>query len=171
MHGSESQRPVRWRVYICLPYVCRIMIKICSVCPTHRYRTICSSGTTNVSRTGSRPVVLHQVSIGTHAVGQGGYADSIRGPKPKYLCGLVCLPSQQGGYCGPASIRIRMQKKYIDAVSGPRSTAYDRLTLAHMAVSYYRLQVVSLQSIVTLKSLAEGLQKYAWHGKLPKKQK
>ena len=46
--------------------------------------------------------------------------------------------------------------KYIDAISGPRSTAYDRLTLAHMAVSYYSLQVVSLQSIVTLKSLAEG---------------
>ena len=126
-----------------------------------------------LSGTGSRPVVLHQVSIGTHAVGQGGYADSIGGPKPKYLCGLVCLPSQQGGYCGPASIRIRVQniQKYIDAVSGPRSTAYDRLTLAHMAVSYYSLQVVSLQSIVTLKSLAEGLQKYAWHGKLPKKQK
>ena len=102
------------------------IMKICSVCPTHRYRTICSSGTTNVSGTGSRPVVLHQVSIGTHAVGQGGYADSIGGPKPKYLCGLV-----------------RLQKKYVDAVSGPRSTAYDRLTLAHMAVSYYSLQVVS----------------------------
>jgi len=147
MHGSESQRPVRRRVYICLPYVCRIMIKICSVCPTHRYRTICSSGTTNVSGTGSRPVVLHQVSIGTHAVGQGGYADSIRGPKPKYPLDDDVFP--QRGYCGPASIRIRVQniQKYIDAVSGPRSTAYvarrltavsvgqQRLTLAHMAVS------------------------------------
>ena len=92
------------------------------------------------------------------------------------MCGTYPLDDDvfpQRGYCGPASIRIRVQniQKFIDAVSGPRSTAYDRLTLAHMAVSYYSLQVVSLQSIVTLKSLAEGLQKYAWHGKLPKKQK
>ena len=92
------------------------------------------------------------------------------------MCGTYPLDDDvfpQRGYCGPASIRIRVQniQKYIDAVSGPRSTAYDRLTLAHMAVSYYSLLVVSLQSIVTLKSLAEGLQKYAWHGKLPKKQK
>ena len=35
------------------------------------------------------------------------------------------------------------------------SVGQQRLTLAHMAVSYYSLQVVSLQSIVTLKSLAE----------------
>jgi len=51
------------------------------------------------------------------------------------------------------------------------STAYDRLTLAHMAVRYYSLQVVSLQSIVTLKSLAEGLQKYAWAWKVAKETK
>ena len=78
------------------------------------------------------------------------------------MCGTYPLDDDvfpQRGYCGPASIRIRVQniQKYIDAVSGPRSTAYDRLTLAHMAVSYYSLQVVSLQSIVTLKSLAEGI--------------
>ena len=37
------------------------------------------------------------------------------------------------------------------------SVGQQRLTLAHMAVSYYSLQVVSSQSIVTLKSLAEGI--------------
>ena len=93
------------------------------------------------------------------------------------MCGTYPLDDDvfpQRGYCGPASIRIRVQniQKYIDAVSGPRSTAYDRLTLAHMAVGYYSLHVVSLQSTVTLKSLAEVilLQKYAWHGKLPNKE-